>query len=50
MRMITTKDLESLADQVNTAFDRSNKRIDDLEKKIKALQEPQPAKRAAKKT
>ena len=50
MRMITTKDLESLADQVNVAFDRANKRIEQLEKKIEALEPPKPAKRAAKKT
>lgn len=50
MRMITTKDLEGLADQVNIAFDRANKRIEQLEKKLEALEPPKPAKRAAKKT
>jgi len=50
MRMVTTKDLEGLVDQVNKAFDKANNRIKQLEKKIEALEPPKPAKRAAKKT
>jgi|11_taG_2_1085331.scaffolds.fasta_scaffold26077_2 hypothetical protein len=50
MRMTTTRDLEDLAEQVNVAFDRANKRIDALEKKIKEPTATQAKKKVSKKT
>lgn len=39
MRMITTKDLEEMAEQVNVAFKRSDKKIAALEAELKVLKE-----------
>jgi hypothetical protein len=57
MRMITTNDLEALAEQINTAFARKDKEIANLQKEIKVLKEfvnaqakPDPKKKVAKKT
>lgn len=35
MRMVTSKDIEELAEQINKAFER-------LEKRVAALEEPKP--------
>ena len=36
MRMVTSKDIEELAEQINIAFRR-------LEKRVEALEEPKPS-------
>jgi len=56
MRMVTTNDLEALAEQINTAFARKDKEIAKLQEEIKVLKEfvnaqakPAPKKKVAKK-
>ena len=56
MRMVTTNDLEALADQINAAFSRKDKEIAKLQKEIDVLKEfvnsqaAAPKKKVAKKT
>lgn len=55
MRMITSNDLEALAEQINVAFARKDKEIARLQKEIDVLKEfvnaqaATPKKKAAKK-
>jgi hypothetical protein len=55
MRMVTTNDLEALADQINVAFAEKDKEITRLQKEIDVLKEfvnataAAPKKRATKK-
>lgn len=55
MRMVTTNDLEALADQINVAFSRKDKEIAKLQKEIDVLKEfvnsqaAAPKKKVAKK-